>query len=509
MSKKRSNSYRKEIENELKSKMEYSNLSPKEWKRVRKRVEEVEKIDPKVFIRLPKRIKDQFSKKQSLEVSENNPFVNMFKLRDMNSAELKESFSKYKNSTEMKQSSLHFRKFRDFLKNEVSRLQKFIYDEKVESEVREEALEKTQIIENYLLNQRNQVIYSPFFHQHEDHSKISPLFLKDGSIRKFKLPDSPEKKRRRRNEKKKRKNSTPSRLFDYEKTHQLALDTANNKRIRSHSAPSSPSQRRNRSRQRRSSQQQQQKQKQEEVKTFLLKDSEPVHTIFLVDRSSSMSEDDLLPETYDFVRNSIKHRNRLGLVLEAVQMYIEDRMLSTSGTKLNEKGEEIEDIVSFVEFNNGSNIIFENETISLDLIQDHCMKVYPRGYTQMVSGFEKVFDIVDRYYTNESDTHNFVILIFTDGVDDEKSRERILGGYLEEKMKLYEKLSVHSVSFEPTKLTKQYLKEVARIGKGKRFFATEKVHIIGGFKSIAQWSKKDETNDDDDDDATDDEFDFL
>ena len=60
--------------------------------------------------------------------------------------------------------------------------------------------------------------------------------------------------------------------------------------------------------------------------------SQPVHTIFVIDKSGSMSNSDVKPETLPWRRS---HPNRLGCAMAAVQSFVEKRRHSSPDDKLS------------------------------------------------------------------------------------------------------------------------------------------------------------------------------
>jgi hypothetical protein len=132
----------------------------------------------------------------------------------------------------------------------------------------------------------------------------------------------------------------------------------------------------------------------------------PYHTIFIIDKSSSMGISDITPNCYKL--NSKGFDNRLGCVIHVVDNYVKKRLSINNN-----------DIFSFVAFNSGGQIIFQNYNYkrinSLDLI-DECMELIggPDGGTRFLEGFKRAKDIL---FTINKKEFKPVIILLSDGED--------------------------------------------------------------------------------------------
>ena len=132
----------------------------------------------------------------------------------------------------------------------------------------------------------------------------------------------------------------------------------------------------------------------------------PFHTIFIIDKSYSMSASDITPNCEKLKRNGFN--NRLGCVIHVIDNYVKKRL------NINNN-----DIFSFVAFNSGGKIIFQNYNYkrlnSLDLI-DECMKLIgaPDGGTRFLEGFKRAKDIL---FTISKKEYKPVMILLSDGED--------------------------------------------------------------------------------------------
>ena len=132
----------------------------------------------------------------------------------------------------------------------------------------------------------------------------------------------------------------------------------------------------------------------------------PYHTIFIIDKSGSMGESDITPNCYKL--NSKGFNNRLGCVIHVVDNYVKKRLSINNN-----------DIFSFVTFNDGGQIIFQNykyeKLNSMDLIEE-CMNLIgqPCGYTSFLEGFKKAKDI---FTTINKEIFKPVMILLSDGGD--------------------------------------------------------------------------------------------
>ena len=119
-----------------------------------------------------------------------------------------------------------------------------------------------------------------------------------------------------------------------------------------------------------------------------------------------MGISDITPNCYKL--NSKGFNNRLGCVIHVVDNYVKKRLSINNN-----------DIFSFVTFNDGGQIIFQNykyeKLNSMDLIEE-CMNLIgqPCGYTSFLEGFKKAKDI---FTTINKEIFKPVMILLSDGGD--------------------------------------------------------------------------------------------
>ena len=132
----------------------------------------------------------------------------------------------------------------------------------------------------------------------------------------------------------------------------------------------------------------------------------PCHSIFIIDKFSSMGRNDLTP-LLPKIRSHQNFNNRLGKLIEILDNYIKVR------NKINN-----EDIFSLITFSDEANIIFQdinyNSNKDFDLI-DLCLKtIICKGESEFYRGFiegEKILSNINRK------KYKPVIILFSDGAD--------------------------------------------------------------------------------------------
>jgi len=131
-------------------------------------------------------------------------------------------------------------------------------------------------------------------------------------------------------------------------------------------------------------------------------DAQPVHAIFLVDKSGSMSYGDTTPQTAPW---RYSHRNRLGCALEAVQSFVERRRSSSPG-----------DVLSFVAFDNKARPGPANVSIGdFDAHRGWLQQLKPDGGTSFKNAIEALSPYVRGTPSAEM---RIIVIMLSDGWDD-------------------------------------------------------------------------------------------
>ena len=139
------------------------------------------------------------------------------------------------------------------------------------------------------------------------------------------------------------------------------------------------------------------------------------HTIFIVDKSGSMGNNDIVP-SMPIIKNNINFNNRFGKLIENMDNYIKKRKSICS-----------EDVFSLISFSEKAEIIFQN--ISVDLNDENfnfiekCMEKIDKceGETEFYLGFIKSIKILGEI---NREKYKPVIILFSDGAD-QKQKETI------------------------------------------------------------------------------------
>ena len=153
----------------------------------------------------------------------------------------------------------------------------------------------------------------------------------------------------------------------------------------------------------------------------------PCHTIFIVDKSGSMSYTDIKPSLQCIIENN-NFNNRFGRLIENMYNYIKKR-----------KNISPEDIFSLVSFSDEASIIFQNNSCDLNdpnfnFIQECMQKINKcQGETEFNLGFieaEKILKEINR------EKYKPVIILFSDGADQKQ----------EETIEIVERVSIYSIN---------------------------------------------------------------
>ena len=138
----------------------------------------------------------------------------------------------------------------------------------------------------------------------------------------------------------------------------------------------------------------------------------PCHTIFIIDKSGSMSREDIQPNLPN-IRQNKNFNNRMGRLIESMNNYIIKRK------KISQN-----DLFSVISFSDNAEIILSgnisDSTEEFDFVEE-CMKKIKecKGDTKFYLGFEKSREILDSI-----DRANYkpVIILFSDGADEEPKK---------------------------------------------------------------------------------------
>ncbi|CAG8778073.1 9192_t:CDS:10, partial [Gigaspora margarita] len=132
------------------------------------------------------------------------------------------------------------------------------------------------------------------------------------------------------------------------------------------------------------------------------------HIVFVLDRSYSMSDGDQKPTS-----GTPFCKNRLGAAFEATDKFIKTRVNSTLEQNANTTN--INDIFSVILFNDNTEILFENQTISdIDFIQDKLKDKVPSGGTSFNEAVRRADRVIDKYFNS---FRLNVIIFLSDGED--------------------------------------------------------------------------------------------
>lgn len=187
------------------------------------------------------------------------------------------------------------------------------------------------------------------------------------------------------------------------------------------------------------------------------------HILFVIDKSKSMSQDDIFPTLEKFSNN----RNRLGAVFEAVSRFLLVR---------DDKGER--DIISIILFNDESQIVVERMPNKPSLVVDHLISHYPKYGTNYSSGLEKAATVIERAQTDNSEP---VIIFFSDG-------RNANGNYpvdaIRAMKELHPQLVVHTLLFGHRTDTAT-LDMMARVGNGTFKRSLDEVQLARCFEQLA------------------------
>ena len=133
----------------------------------------------------------------------------------------------------------------------------------------------------------------------------------------------------------------------------------------------------------------------------------PCHTIFIVDKSGSMSRTDIQPNLPSISQNK-KFNNRFGRLIESMDKYISRRR--KNGT---------EDVFSLISFSDVANIIFQNINCrfndDFNFINESMQKIDScEGQTVFYLGFQKAKEILESI---DRKKYKPIIILFSDGAD--------------------------------------------------------------------------------------------
>jgi uncharacterized protein YegL len=133
----------------------------------------------------------------------------------------------------------------------------------------------------------------------------------------------------------------------------------------------------------------------------------PCHTIFIIDKSGSMSRNDITPNITKISSNEY-FNNRMGRLIESIDKYVNRR-------NKNNK----EDIFSFVTFSDKADVIFSNINCNsnkqFNLINKSMEKIGKcEGETEFYLGFKEAEKILSNINRKK---YKPVIILFSDGAD--------------------------------------------------------------------------------------------
>ena len=129
--------------------------------------------------------------------------------------------------------------------------------------------------------------------------------------------------------------------------------------------------------------------------------SNGIYTIFLVDRSGSMSSEKIKP-----LRKDLEYDNMIGVAIQAILSYCQRRKMENPREKC-----------AMIGYDNKAEIIFKDVLLNDETkIKDECIKkLKPRGGTEFLPAFQEAKTVVNN--VRDSKGYTPVIILLTDGLD--------------------------------------------------------------------------------------------
>lgn len=184
------------------------------------------------------------------------------------------------------------------------------------------------------------------------------------------------------------------------------------------------------------------------------------HIVFLIDRSYSMSDDDVVPTLSNIVSGN---NNRLGAVYQAMSKFLQlySDGLSSKKNLTNVLGgfqlpsRKMENHASVVLFNHDTEVVFENQPITDDVIEK-LLEFKPSGGTNFRNALKKADEIISKY---QDDFEKYIVFL-TDGEDNIESAVDVVKNIRKDK----HEVKVHMIGF--SKDVKDDLKKISDAGNG-------------------------------------------
>ncbi|CAM6093207.1 unnamed protein product [Calypogeia fissa] len=193
-----------------------------------------------------------------------------------------------------------------------------------------------------------------------------------------------------------------------------------------------------------------------------------VNVIFIIDRSSSMSWEDIRPGMTKFLS---QHANRLGCVYEAILRFIRTRLSSVQ-----------EDIASVILFNHTANTVISLQAMEESLV-DNLLGHYADGSTTYSSGLQHAEHILSLATTDARLSRKSPVIIFlsdggNNGGSDPLSHIAVMKA-------LDPKLQLHTIMFgkDPNR---KILEDMAKAGDGTFEVSLDEVQLSRRFEGLAK-----------------------
>ncbi|KAL0251815.1 hypothetical protein GEMRC1_001027 [Eukaryota sp. GEM-RC1] len=191
------------------------------------------------------------------------------------------------------------------------------------------------------------------------------------------------------------------------------------------------------------------------------------HTYLVIDRSFSMSSDDVIP-TAEWVCQ----QNRLGAVVENAMRFIERRAYESPT-----------DLISVIAFNHEASVVINSSSVNdVEQLRERLNSIVPSHKTDYLSALKRTFTLAD---SHSPDTLTPLFVMLSDGQDGNPSDDvvNLVTTYFDRTTDAV----IHTIGFG-TDFSFDRLRTLSQIGHGQHLSPSDSISLRDAFNTLAKRS---------------------